>query len=118
MEQNPLSYQVGGSHYQSLNPQPIELFIQNNIPFPEACAIKYLSRWRNKNGLEDLKKALQFLQFAINRDRQKKAVVDRFKKQLPLREAALVEVIANGYVVFAASALENFIKEVENGEIQ
>lgn len=117
MQNDPHSYQVGGVHYQSLDPQPIDLFIQNNVPFPEACAIKYLCRWRNKNGVEDLKKAFQFLQFAINRDRQKKLVVDQFKKQLPLKEAALVEVIANGYVTFAASALEDFIQEVENGDV-
>lgn len=118
MEQNPLEYQIGGSHYKGLEFQPIELFIQNNLPFPEANAIKYLARWRNKNGIEDLRKAKQYLEFAVQRDRQKKLVVDRFKEQLPLKESALVDVIANGHLPFAVSELEKFIKEVEDGKIQ
>lgn len=115
---SPLNDQVGGSHYRCLDPQPIELFIQNNIPFPEANAIKYLARWRNKNGVEDLRKAKQYLQFAIERNRQKKILVDKFREQLPLKESALVDVIANGYVVFALARLEEFIKEVENDEVR
>lgn len=86
MQNNPLDTQVGGSHYRCLDPQPIELFIQNDIPFPEANAIKYLARWRAKNGVEDLRKAAQYLQFAIERNRQKKKLVDKFREQLPLRD--------------------------------
>lgn len=64
-ENNPLETQVGGSHYKDLKIQPIEFIHANNIGFCEANAIKYLCRWRNKNGLEDLKKARHYIELLI-----------------------------------------------------
>jgi hypothetical protein len=48
--------QVGGDHYTRMAIQPLEYALANNLPFAEGCIIKYLSRWRFKNGLEDLRK--------------------------------------------------------------
>ena len=62
---NTLEKQVGGSHYKELKIQPIEFIHANNIPFCEANAIKYLCRWRNKNGIEDLKKAKHYIDLLI-----------------------------------------------------
>lgn len=62
---NPLESQVGGTHYKDLKIQPIEFIYANNIPFCEANAIKYLCRWRNKNGIEDLKKARHYIDLLI-----------------------------------------------------
>ena len=62
---NSLEKQVGGSHYKELKIQPIEFIHANNIPFCEANAIKYLCRWRNKNGIEDLKKAKHYIDLLI-----------------------------------------------------
>lgn len=62
---NALETQVGGSHYKELKIQPIEFIHANNIPFCEANAIKYLCRWRNKNGIEDLKKAKHYIDLLI-----------------------------------------------------
>lgn len=60
-----LETQVGGNHYKDLKIQPIEFIHANNIPFCEANAIKYLCRWRNKNGIEDLKKARHYIDLLI-----------------------------------------------------
>ena len=60
-----LEKQVGGNHYKDLKIQPIEFIHANNIPFCEANAIKYLCRWRNKNGIEDLKKAKHYIDLLI-----------------------------------------------------
>mgnify|MGYP006105914997 CR=1 FL=1 len=49
--------QVGGSHYTSMTIQPLEFIMANQMAYCEANVIKYISRWRNKNGVEDLKKA-------------------------------------------------------------
>ena len=57
--------QVGGSHYQKLKIQPMEYILQNNLGFVEGCVIKYVSRYKFKNGIEDLKKARQNLDFLI-----------------------------------------------------
>jgi hypothetical protein len=62
---DPLASQVGGDHYRKLAIQPIEYILKNNIGFAEGCAIKYLSRWRDKGGLEDLKKARHFIDLLI-----------------------------------------------------
>jgi hypothetical protein len=57
--------QVGGSHYQDMAIEPIEYILANNIPFAEGSVIKYVSRWRNKGGVEDLRKARHFLDMLI-----------------------------------------------------
>lgn len=57
--------QEGGTHYKALAIQPIEYIHANNIPFAEGCAIKYLTRWRSKGGLEDLRKAKHFIELLI-----------------------------------------------------
>lgn len=62
----PLQIQVGGDHYKTMPIQPVEYIHKNNIPFIEGNVIKYVSRWRNKAGVEDLKKARHFLDLLIN----------------------------------------------------
>ena len=62
---NPLDSQVGGTHYKDLKIQPIEFIHANNIPFCEANAIKYLCRWRQKNGRQDLEKARHYIDLLI-----------------------------------------------------
>ena len=52
------------SHYD-LNIQPVDYIIANGIPFCEGNAIKYISRWKYKNGLEDLKKARHYIDMLI-----------------------------------------------------
>jgi hypothetical protein len=59
---NPLSKQVGGSHYQTKGVQHAHFCQQNQIPWCEACALKYLLRHRKKNGIQDLEKAIHYLE--------------------------------------------------------
>ena len=60
-----LDVQVGGNHYKDLPIQPIEYIHANGIPFAEGCIIKYVTRWRSKGGLDDLRKAQHFLHMLI-----------------------------------------------------
>lgn len=62
---NPLDTQVGGRHYKDMRIQPIEFIHANNIPFIEGCGIKYLCRWRDKGGVEDLRKAQHLIEMLI-----------------------------------------------------
>lgn len=64
-ESNPLEKQVGGNHYKGFVIQPVEFIYKNNIPFVEGSIIKYVCRHREKNGIEDLKKARHFLDILI-----------------------------------------------------
>tara|TARA_Y100001937_G_C7109990_1_gene327040 strand:- start:829 stop:1041 length:213 start_codon:yes stop_codon:yes gene_type:complete len=57
--------QEGGDHYVNMVIQPIEFILANNIPHCEACIIKYVTRWRNKNGIEDLRKARHYIDILI-----------------------------------------------------
>lgn len=41
--------------------QVIELIEALDLPYADGNIIKYVSRWRNKNGIEDLKKAKWYL---------------------------------------------------------
>lgn len=50
-------HQVGGEHYKKMGIQPAEYVHANNIPYLEGSIIYYVSRWRDKGGIEDLKKA-------------------------------------------------------------
>lgn len=62
LKQKAIDNQVGGSHYKQFKIQPAEFCHKNNIPYLEATAIKYLCRWRDKGGLEDLDKAIHFIE--------------------------------------------------------
>lgn len=53
--------QIGGSHYKKWAIQPIEFIHANNIPFLEANVIKYVMRHADKNGLQDIDKAIHYL---------------------------------------------------------
>lgn len=53
--------QIGGQHYKS-SIQHWDFVAANKIPYLEAMIIKYLTRWRKKNGVEDLYKAKHFMQ--------------------------------------------------------
>ena len=54
--------QVGGNHYKQYAIQPIEFIEKNNIPYIEGNVIKYLVRWREKNGIQDLDKAIHYIE--------------------------------------------------------
>ncbi len=66
-----LDTQVGGDHYKQMAIQPVEYVLRNGIGYAEGCVIKYVSRWRSKNGLEDLRKARHFLDLLIEHEERK-----------------------------------------------
>lgn len=57
--------QVGGNHYSKLAIQPYEYTLANGLGGLEHTIIKYVTRWKDKNGVEDLKKARHTLDFLI-----------------------------------------------------
>jgi len=57
--------QHGGSHYKDKAIQPWDYIIANNLGYLEGCAIKYLSRWKEKGGIQDLQKAKHFIEKII-----------------------------------------------------
>ena len=60
-----LEVQVGGSHYKDKAIQPVEYIHANHLGFCEGNVVKYVSRWRQKNGIADLEKARHYLDLLI-----------------------------------------------------
>lgn len=54
--------QVGGDHYRKLKIQTWDYIAANDLNYLEGNVVKYVSRHRNKNGLEDIEKAIHYLQ--------------------------------------------------------
>lgn len=66
-----LKTQVGGDHYKTMAIQPLEYCHANGIGKIEGDVIAYVSRWRSKGGIEDLKKARHELDILIELERAK-----------------------------------------------
>ena len=66
----PLAIQHGGNHYKKLKIQPVEYIMANGIPYMEGNVIKYCTRWRDKGGIEDLKKAKHYLEILIENEQK------------------------------------------------
>lgn len=60
-----LAVQEGGGHYKTLPIQPVQYIHINNLGYCEGNVIKYVTRWRTKGGLEDLRKARHYLDLLI-----------------------------------------------------
>jgi len=59
---NAKDKQIGGSYYKNHLIQPIEFMVKNQIPFLEGSVIKYVLRHREKNGIQDIDKAIHYLE--------------------------------------------------------
>lgn len=55
----PYQTQAGGKHYANAI-QPIQFIHSNDLNFNQGNVVKYISRHKNKNGIEDIKKALHY----------------------------------------------------------
>ena len=60
--------QIGGSLYQKFKIQPSKFVVENELLYPEGCAIKYIVRHRMKGKRQDLEKAIHFIEMIIERD--------------------------------------------------
>ena len=69
---DPLTAQVGGDHYKNLVIQPVEYITANNLSYLQGSVIKYVTRYQNKNGVEDLQKAIHFVKMMIQEEEDKK----------------------------------------------
>jgi hypothetical protein len=65
--------QVGGDHYKKMPIQPLEFIAKNNLSFFQGNVIKYIIRYKDKNGVEDLKKALHYIEMMIEMEEKGEA---------------------------------------------
>ena len=64
-------HQIGGSHYKQFKYETWDVIIDWDLGYLDGNAVKYLSRWRHKNGIEDLKKARHYIDKLIETEQER-----------------------------------------------
>ena len=75
---NALEFQVGGDHYKKLAIQPVELIVNLHLDYFTGNIVKYVTRHRFKNGIEDIKKAIHYCELAIYYSKYKNPLAAKF----------------------------------------
>lgn len=65
MTESALATQHGGNHYKGLGIQPVEYIQANNLSYLAGNVIKYVTRHKDKNGAEDIKKAIHYCELIL-----------------------------------------------------
>lgn len=65
MKQPALNKQEGGNHYKDKGIQPIVYIHANNMGFCDGNVVKYITRYKEKNGKQDLEKAKHYIELLI-----------------------------------------------------
>ena len=68
----PQNRQIGGSHYKIMKIQPYEFISKNDLSFFQGNVIKYVCRYRLKNGVQDLEKIIHYCELEIKKLKDKK----------------------------------------------
>ena len=69
VRKSPLSTQIGGDHYTTLAIQPMQYSMKNGLDPLQHTIIKYVTRFRDKAGIEDLEKAKHCIDMLIEHER-------------------------------------------------
>ena len=64
--------QIGGKHYKADGIEPWDYVAANNLGFFEGNIVKYVSRWKDKGGVDDLRKAKHYIEKLIELETQVK----------------------------------------------
>lgn len=57
--------QVGGDHYEKCGIMPTTYIRANNLDFFEGNIVKYITRHKDKNGAEDIKKVIHYAEMIL-----------------------------------------------------
>lgn len=91
MSEKALEAQVGGNHYKDLNIQPVEYILANGLGFLEGNVVKYITRHKAKNGIEDVKKAKHYCEMLI--EQYEKEQLSKLGKDIELKNTIPQQVI-------------------------
>lgn len=69
-----LDQQIAGTHYSKLKIQPVQYIHANGLGFCEGSVVKYITRWRDKGGIEDLRKARHFIDLLIELENETETI--------------------------------------------
>ena len=62
---NNTKIQIGGDHYKKLGIQPVHYIHENDLGFLEGNVVKYVTRHKDKNGAQDIAKAIHYLNLIL-----------------------------------------------------
>jgi hypothetical protein len=68
VKQDPYAVQIGGEHYKKYEIQPHEFIVKNKIGWSAGNAIKYLSRYKDKGGATDVRKAIHYCMMLLKEE--------------------------------------------------
>ncbi len=63
----PQDKQIGGSHYKDFPIQPYEFISKNDLSFFQGNVVKYVCRYLNKNGIQDIEKIIHYCELEIKK---------------------------------------------------
>jgi len=63
----PSDKQIGGSHYKDCVIQPVDYIVKNNLDFLEGNVVKYITRHKTKNGIEDIRKVIHYAELILEK---------------------------------------------------
>lgn len=70
--------QIAGDHYKKYGDlQPWDVIAQWKLGYFEGSALKYIARWQDKGGLQDIRKAIHFLEKLIEVEESKNELSNR-----------------------------------------
>ena len=124
---NALEFQVGGDHYKKLAIQPVELIVNLHLDYFIGNVVKYVTRHRFKNGIEDIKKAIHYCELAVYYSKYKNPIAAKFgfttvakfvdkyaeKNYLTLLERNVIYYACTHSYKLAIETLNKIIKEYE-----
>ena len=68
------------SHYDRMEITPQEYIAKNKLSWNQGNIIKYASRYKLKNGMEDVKKAITYLTFILEEEYNVKTKIEYEEK--------------------------------------
>ena len=74
-----LDKQVNGNWYKLMMIQPLEYALANDMGICEHAVVKYISRWKTKGGVEDLRKAIHYCEILIEQELDRPLLTNRHK---------------------------------------
>ena len=63
----PQDRQIGGDLYKDMAIQPFEFISKNELTFFQGNVVKYVCRYKQKNGIQDLEKIIHYCELEIKK---------------------------------------------------
>ncbi|MBQ0161098.1 MAG: DUF3310 domain-containing protein [Bacteroidales bacterium] len=118
-----INEQVGGTHYKEMQYQPIKLIQKTGVDFFCGNVIKYVSRYKKKNGIEDLRKAKHYLEYMKENNVRQRVYPDWVEEldhygwvnRMDKLEVCIISYAIKGYYNLALESIDILIND-EGGD--